>query len=632
MATAGGISRTYGLSRHFERRGEDGPKIPLERARLSRIARYFWPYRLHWLAVFICIGAVSTLSVVPPILVGRIIDRALPEANSPLLGMLVGAMVGIAILSGLIGVLQQSLTANAGQRLLLDLRTQLFAKVQRLSLRFYTANRSGEIVSRINNDVNAVQGVASGTVVSIASNFATLVATSTAMLAMDWRLTLMAIAIVPAFYLPSRAVGRIRRRLSMETQVARGKLLGFLNERAHVAGVLLTRIYGQEEPDRKTFAECCSTVCRLNIRQAVVGRWLVMILTVFSTVGPALVFWYGGHQVMSGALQPGQLVAFAALLTLLYRPLVQLATVYADIQGALAVFERIFEYLDMSPEVEDVVKPQRPSTCVGRVEFSGVSFCYPKPPTVEDEEGDGGEGEVLRFALNGVGFTIEPGEQVALVGPSGAGKTTITYLLPRFYDPTGGRITLDGIDLRQLPQSWLRQQIAMVTQETFLFHASIRENLLYANPGATSAELIEACKSANIHDMISALPEGYDSVVGERGFRLSGGEKQRLSIARALLKDPRILVLDEATSSLDATSEHLIQEALDRLLKGRTSLIIAHRLSTILHSDRIVVLERGRVAEMGTHAELLNRGQLYADLFSKQFDKLAGSRAGSPTL
>lgn len=628
MSTAGGISRTYGLTRHFERQSDDRRSIPIERARVARIARYFLPYKLQWLAVFCCIAVTSGLNVLPPILVGRVIDRALPEQNSTLLATLVFAMVGIAVASGLIGVLQQSLTAKAGERLLFDLKTSLFRHVQRLSLRFYTANRSGEIVSRINNDVNAVRNVASGTVVSIVGNVATLIATSSAMLAMDWRLTLMAVAIVPAFYVPSRAVGRVRRRLSMQTQVAQGKLHGFLNERAHVAGALLTRIYGREKEDRSQFEECCDTVCRLNIRQAIVGRWLVMILTVFSTVGPALVFWYGGHQVMKGGLQAGQLVAFAALLTLLYRPLVQLATVYADIQGALAVFERIFEYLDMGLEVEDVEAPQHPLQCKGRVEFSGVSFRYPTPPAVgEGEELEAAGEDPVRFALNGVSFTIEPGEQVALVGPSGAGKTTITYLLPRFYDPTGGRVSLDGVDLRDLPQSWVRQQIAMVTQETFLFHASIRENLLYAKPQASADELIAACRSANIHEMITALPEGYDSVVGERGFRLSGGEKQRLSIARALLKDPRMLVLDEATSSLDATSEYLIQEALDRLLRGRTALIIAHRLSTVLHSDRIVVLDQGKVVEVGSHSELINKGQLYADLFAKQFKKVGDAMA-----
>lgn len=356
----------------------------------------------------------------------------------------------------------------------------------------------------------------------------------------------------------------------------------------------------------------------------IVGRWLVMILTLFSTVGPALVFGYGGYQVMNGVLQPGQLVAFAALLTLLYRPLVQLATVYADIQGALAVFERIFEYLDMGLEVSDVEEPVEPAGCTGRIEFRGVSFFYPVRPVDEvvGEQGWGADGEAPRYALRDVSFTVEPGEQVALVGPSGAGKTTVTYLLPRFYDPTAGTILLDGVDVRQLPQAWVRQQIAMVTQETFLFHASIRENLLYAKPDATEAELIEACRMANIHDRIAALPTGYDSVVGERGFRLSGGEKQRLSIARALLKDPRILVLDEATSSLDATTEYLIQEALDRLLRGRTALIIAHRLSTVLHSDRIIVMDEGRVVESGSHTELIRDGRLYADLFAKQFEKV----------
>ena len=356
----------------------------------------------------------------------------------------------------------------------------------------------------------------------------------------------------------------------------------------------------------------------------------MLFRSVFSAVGPAVVYWYGGLQVLRDHLTPGLLIAFAALLAQIYRPLMQLATVYVDIQASMAVFERIFEYLDTKPDVEDPVQPVVLNSIQGRIAFENVSFTYPaalsSPSASSSASPSAPETEKLPFSLNDISFEIAPGEQVALVGPSGSGKTTLTYLVPRFYDPTAGRVTLDGADLKTIDQASLRRHIGMVTQETFMFHATIKENLKYARPDASDDEIIEACRAANIHDFISELPEGYDTVVGERGYRLSGGEKQRLSIARALLKNPSILILDEATSSLDATSEYLIHEALEKLLKNRTSLIIAHRLSTILSSDRIVVVENGRMKEIGTHQELLRAGGLYASLFNKQFAKALESR------
>jgi len=632
MGTAGGLTRTYGLQRHFTKARLEGPGPEISRTQLKRISRYFRPYWLQWAVVLVCIAVTAGLNVLPPFCVGLILDRAIPNGDTGLLGLLAGAMVGLAIAAGLIGVLQQSLTVRAGQSIMFDLRNELYRHLQRMSLPFYTSTRSGEIVSRINNDVNAVQGVATGTLVAIASNVATLVATSVALFSMNWKLTLLAVIVVPAFYLPSKVVGGIRRRLSAETQQAQASVLAFLNERLHVGGCLLTNIFGQRASDARAFSEKNALVRDLRIKQTVVGRWLFMILSVFSAMGPALIYWYGGYQVIREELTPGLLVAFAALLTLLYRPLMQLASVYVDIQASFAVFERIFEYLDLEPDVRDKLKPMTLESTRGQIVFDRVGFSYPPPVrmSAEDNEAPPNAETKEPFALRDVSFEISPGERVALVGPSGAGKTTITYLVPRFYDPDEGRITLDGRDLRDLGQEDLRRQIGMVTQETFLFHTSIRENLLYAKSDASDSEMVEACRAANIHDFIAALPEGYHTVVGERGFRLSGGEKQRLSIARALLKDPSILILDEATSNLDATSEHLIQEALEKLLRGRTSLIIAHRLSTILSSDKIVVMAAGRVVETGSHRELLERGGLYAELFEQQFGKvleLNGERA-----
>lgn len=623
MGSTGGLMRTFGLEREFDKQGPEGGPPEINRVKLARVLRYFRPYLWQWVVIFMCIAVSSVLGVLPPFCVGMIIDRAIPNGDGQLLAVLAVSMVGLALTSGLVGVMQQTIISRTGQSIMFDLKNAMFRHLQRMSLRFYTATRSGEIMSRVNNDVNAVQGVATGTLVAIVGNVATLIATTVAMLSMNWRLTVVAVLVVPAFYLPSRTVGRIRRKLSTQTQETQATLMGFMTERLNVGGALLTQIYGQREADSQQFTQVTARVRDLNIRQAVVGRWLFMILSVFSALGPALIYWYGGHEVMKDQLKAGQLVAFAALLSLLYRPLTQLVSVYVDIQGAVAVFDRIFEYLDMTPDIPDKPGAIRIEHAKGHIVFEGVDFAYPQARPPQDEA----QGPVVppaapRLALHGVNLEVLPGERVALVGPSGAGKTTTTYLVPRFYDPTAGRITLDGIDLRDMDQESLRRHIGIVTQETFLFHVSIRENLLYARPDATEAQMIDACRAANLHDFIAALPSGYDTIVGERGFRLSGGEKQRLSIARALLKNPSILILDEATSSLDATSEHLIQSALEVLLEGRTSLIIAHRLSTILGADKIVVIADGGVLEVGRHAELLAHGGLYAELFNKQFGRV----------
>jgi ATP-binding cassette subfamily B protein len=619
----GGLPRTFGLQRQFEpgRRGPQGEPVRLERSQLRRIVRYFTPYWRQWLGIFGCLAVSAGIGVLPPQCVRGILDRAIPQRDPRLLALLVLAIIALNLVSGLIGVLQNFLSARVAQGIACDLRNALFQHLQRLSLQFYTTTRAGEIVSRLSSDVAAVQGTATGTFISIASNLLTVGATLAVIFAMNWRLALLSVVVVPALYLPTRLVGRIRKQLSRETQEAQAAMVAFMQERLHVGGMLLAQLFGQAPADAAIFHERTEAVKELHVRQAMAGRWLFMCLSVFSVAGPALIYWYGGRQAIQGDLSVGTLIAFVAYLTSLYRPLTGLANIYVDVQGALAIFERIFEFLDVTPEVTDRPGAVELAAVAGAVQFEGVSFAYPRPPSqppASPQEGDGRPAD----ALTEVSFAIRPGERVALVGPSGAGKTTISYLLPRFYDPTAGRITLDGHDLREVTLASLRAQIGMVMQETFLFHASIRENLLYARPGATEVEMVAAARAANLHDFIAGLPEGYDTVIGERGFRLSGGEKQRLAIARALLKDPRILVLDEATSNLDATSEFLIQQAFETLLEGRTSLVIAHRLSTVLNADRILVLDRGRLVESGRHEELLAQGGLYATLFNQQFRKL----------
>ena len=632
----GGYGRTFGLQRQ-EMGGPGQEPVKVDRARLSRVARYFAPYWPQWIVIFLCIAATSGLGVLPPLCVRGILDHAIPGQDMRLLYLLVGAIVALNISTGLIGVLQNWVNARVGQGIMFDLRNYLYAHLQKQSLGFYTRTRAGEIVSRLNNDVSAVQGVATGTVVSIVSNLMTLVATVTVMFSMNASLAALAIVIVPAFYLPTRIVGKVRRRLSTETQAVQADLVAFMEERLNIGGIMLSKLFGQSQADARTFRDRNRQVMDLTVKQAMAGRWLFMSLSVISVAGPALIYLFGGRLAIGGEISIGTIIAFAAYLSNLYRPMGQLANVYVDIQGGLAVFERIFEYLDTTPEVEDSPGAVALDTTRGHLKLEHVSFSYPvrrrqpAPPGKDDQAFESVE-PPARLALDDVSFEVQPGQRVALVGPSGAGKTTITYLLPRFYDPTAGRILLDDHDLRDIQQDSLRQHMAAVTQDTFLFHASIRENLLYARPDATHEAITMAARAANIHDFIMDLPEGYDTVVGSRGFRLSGGEKQRVAIARALLKDPRILILDEATSNLDATSEHLIQGALEKLLQGRTSIIIAHRLSTILNADQIVVMDHGKVVEVGAHADLVDAGGLYARLYRQQFSRVVEqARLGGDT-
>lgn len=599
----------------------------LDFAIVRRAIGAFAPYRWKALGVAALILVISVLGVLPPLLTQRLIDRGLPDRNMHLIVALTAAIVAFSLLAGLLGVWQNWLSTLVGQAVMADFRVALFTHLHRQPLQFFTQTRSGELVSRVTNDVAGIQTVVTSTLVNLLTSLFTIATTLAVMFGDNWKLSLLALVVVPAFVLPTQRVGRVRQDLQRRIQMELAKMTAQLTETLGISGAMLVKAFAREREESARFAAVNGEVRDLSVRQNLVGRWLFMWLGLFSAVGPALLWGYGGWLVIHHEIEIGMIVAFTAYLGRLYNPLSTLAQLQVNVLTSVALYRRIYTLLDREPEIQDGPLQLPASTVRGAIAFEGVSFSYPRVVRRYAgmlAESEGAESE----ALHGVEIVIPAGSLCALVGPSGAGKTTTLHLVPRFHDPTAGRVTLDGHDLRSLTLASLRAQIGLVPQEPFLFHDSLLMNLRYARPDATQEEVEAACRAAQIHDVITAMPDGYETVVGERGYRLSGGEKQRLAIARVLLRQPRIVLLDEATSSLDTLSERRIQAALQTLLEGRTALVIAHRLSTILAADQIVVLERGRVVGVGRHDELLARGGLYGRLYHEQFAGAEGDGAG----
>ncbi len=623
--------------------GMAGSVTPVPRERrgttIRRILAFFGPYRLQVSTVLVAILVTSLVGLINPFLLKLLIDDVFTAGNFQNLNLYVGLMIILPIANGMIGLGQTYLSNSVGQHVMQDLRDALYVQLQRMPLRFFTETRTGEIQSRLANDVGGVQSVVTDTATSVVANAATILSTIVAMILIDWRLTLLSLGLMPFFLYLTYRVGKVRRTVSTDVQEALADMSAINEETLSVSGMLLTKTFGQQQAATDRFRRVNVRLGILQLRQSMVGRWFFMIVGTVFSITPALVYWLAG--MLHGAPDAptvGDIVAFTTLQSRLFFPLGQMLSVQVEVQGALALFDRIFEYLDMEPEIvdaPDAIHPD-PATVRGHVRYAHASFRYPSAPPValapdaeavpeadvpvEAAEAAPDTPEPPEpFALEDIDFEMRPGELVALVGPSGSGKTTTTYLLPRLYDVNEGAVEVDGVDVRQIALASLGRIIGVVTQETYLFHASIGDNLRYAKADATDAELEVAARAAAIHERIMELPEGYATLVGERGYKLSGGEKQRIAIARVLLKDPRILILDEATSALDTVSERLIQAALDRAMSGRTTLAIAHRLSTILAADLILVYQRGRIVERGTHRQLLAHGGLYAQLYHEQF-------------
>ena len=639
----------HGAWMSYMRSPDQKPKVTREL--LLRVLAYARPYwnKIGGMLVMILLG--TGIGLVSPLIFRTMIDQVLPQKDMSRLVMLAIALLLLPIFNGLISVVQRQLNAAVGEGVIYDLRVALFARLQRMSLRFFTNTKSGELMSRLNNDVVGAQNAISNTIVNIVTDIVQAIALLAVMLTLEWRLTILSVLILPLFILAAQKLGVTLRDIAREAMELNAKMNAHMNETLNIGGALLVKLFGRTAEETARFGERSANVRDIGIRRAVLGSTFFMILGLVSAVGTALVYGLGGYFVITGSFTIGTIVAFGSYLGQLYGSLQGLASAPVDFSTSMVSFERVFEVLDLPHDIVEAEDALPLADVKGELVFDNVRFSYEVDENkllkevkrygrMEDVgavlslgKSGGGNGsasepeaevftsQARAVALDSISFRAEPGQLIALVGPSGAGKTTLTYLIPRLYDPTGGRILIDGHDLRDVTLNSLADAIGMVTQETYLFHDTIRTNLTYAHPEARQDEVEAAARAANIHQFIMDLPDRYETIVGERGYRLSGGEKQRIALARVILKDPRILVLDEATSSLDSESEALIQDALKRVMAGRTSIVIAHRLSTILAADLILVMDRGEIVERGTHGQLLSQGGLYNQLYETQFNR-----------
>ncbi len=585
---------------------------------IKRILSYIKPYWKQMAIVLLCIVVSSVLGLLPSVLTGKIIDKGLIGRDLKMLITLIVVSLAVTLGSHLIGVGESYLNNWIAQHISFDMRNKMYRHLQKMSQRFYTTNNQGDIITRMTSDISGVERVVTSTFTSILSNTITLICAIVIMFRQNPILALVGMLVIPLFVIPTRMAGKTRWKLTQESQECSDQVNGILNETLSVSGQLLVKLFGKEAYEYEKYRSVNNKMIRLNIRESMAGRWFMVIIQTFSGIGPMLLYLVGGIMMMKydSNLSVGDITVLVALLGRMYGPVNSLLNIQVEWIRSMALFTRIFEYYDMPVEIENPENPVEPEMNDGRVEFKNVDFAY-------DPE---------RQILKNVSFTLESGRSVAIVGPSGSGKSTMINLIPRLYDVNSGEVFFNGVDVRELDLNYLRSNIGIVSQETYLFNGTIRDNLLYAKPDATEAELIEACRKANIYDFIEKQEKGFDAMVGNRGLKLSGGEKQRISIARVLLKDPALLIFDEATSALDSISEQKIQDAIDPIIAERTSILIAHRLSTILAADEILVIKDGEIVERGQHAELVKRGGVYAELYETQFSKaIIGSEEFVPT-
>ena len=582
---------------------KSAPKITP--ALIKRVFSYLKPYWKQLILVLLCIIMSSVAGILPSILTGKIIDEGLIGRSMKLLIFYIAASFGVTLMASLIGVAESYINTWIAQHITYDMRNMMYRHLQRMSQRFYTSNNQGDIITRMTSDIDGVESVITNTFKSILSNSITLIFALVAMFQKNWILAILGIIVIPLFVIPTRSAGKTRWTLTNEAQQCNDEVNGILNETLSVSGQLLVKLFGKENEEYERYKSVNSKMIGLNIKERMAGRWFFMVLNTVTNIGPMLLYLVGGVLIMKydSSLTVGDITVLVALLGKTYMPVNSLLNIQVDWMRAMALFSRIFDYYDMEVEIKEPKDPKIPEHITGEVEFRHVDFSY----------------DPDRQILKDVSFKLESNKSMAIVGPSGSGKSTIINLIPRLYDVCAGSVMFDGIDVRDMDLAKLRSSVGVVSQETYLFNGTIRDNLRYANPSATEEEMIEACKKANIYDFIQAQEKGLDTMVGNRGLKLSGGEKQRISIARVLLKDPKLLIFDEATSALDSISESKIQEAIDPIIKERTSILIAHRLSTILAADKIYVLKDGQIVESGQHKDLVRAGGVYTELYETQF-------------